>query len=72
MSFLEIKNKVLSSDLKSLFYKGTNTEIHPADVADSTAEAISKFKAYDCTVLPVLRITIWQRFNWYNYGPHGY
>ncbi len=33
MNLTEIKDKIISGDLKSLFYKGTNTEIHPTDVA---------------------------------------
>ncbi len=33
MNLKEIKEKVLSGDLKSLLYPGTKTDIHPADVA---------------------------------------
>ncbi|MGF7037725.1 magnesium transporter [Mucilaginibacter lappiensis] len=33
MDLKEIKDKIINGDLKSLFYKGTETEIHPSDVA---------------------------------------
>jgi len=33
MKLKEIKEKILSGDFKSLLYPGTNTDIHPADVA---------------------------------------
>jgi magnesium transporter len=33
MTLKEIKEKVLNGDFKSLLYHGTNTDIHPADVA---------------------------------------
>ena len=33
MNLTEIKDKIISGDLKSLLYKGTNTDIHPSDVA---------------------------------------
>jgi len=33
MTLKEIKDKLLSGDFKSLLYPGTNTDIHPADVA---------------------------------------
>jgi magnesium transporter len=33
MNLKDIKDKIVSGDLKSLLHPGTNTEIHPADVA---------------------------------------
>ena len=33
MTFSNIKDKLLSGDFKSLIYPGTNTDIHPADIA---------------------------------------
>jgi magnesium transporter len=33
MTLREIKDKILSGDFKSLIYPGTNTDIHPSDVA---------------------------------------
>ncbi|MGZ3821330.1 MAG: magnesium transporter, partial [Mucilaginibacter sp.] len=33
ITFKEIKDKIVSGDIKSLIYPGTSTDIHPADVA---------------------------------------
>ncbi len=59
MNLKEIKEKVLSGDLKSLLYPGTKTDIHPADVAKildtlPVETAYSSFIAFPEQKKPVL------------------
>jgi magnesium transporter len=48
MNLTEIKDKIIGGDLKSLFYKGTETDIHPYDVAKilNTLPDDSSFNAF--------------------------